>query len=389
MFERGIRFVLAPLAITVLSLSAGCQSPLDDTANASKSVDIKPPPSQVQEAFGTKGAEITLMLPKGASGVREGRYRDFHDGAQLAVGELGGEQVFVKIVDDTGAPGEAAKLAEAAKARGSVALVGLFPAAELASISAVPADKRPTVFDLGRGTASGANVYGLASDETDSAIAGVRYAIATGRKKVVILAPASFSTAEEQRITAAITNDKATVTGVVRYGGDEAAIKAAVASNAGPISAADAALVLGGTTAPAVVVGAIKATGKTPATMTFVGTSGWPGSVYSGPAADQTVIALTDQESLKLISGRYQSRFKRPLALDAAYAYDAVATVAGITRLKGPDGLKPDILANKAGFRGVTGVFGWNKGGTIDRKLKIYRVDQGKLVPAVNTPPTL
>lgn len=103
---------------TFLAGVAGCQSDADGL-NTVKNTNIKAPSSKVEETFGETGTEITLLLPRGASGVYEGAARVVRDGAALSVGELGNGLVFIKVVDVSGGAGAVPAAVSAAKARNS------------------------------------------------------------------------------------------------------------------------------------------------------------------------------------------------------------------------------------------------------------------------------
>jgi hypothetical protein len=106
------------LVVASCGALAGCQSDVDGIAKNVKTNDIKPPSSDVDETFGENGAEITLLMQKGSTGLYEGPSRDVRDAAALGVGELGANQAFVKVVDISGASAVPAAVA-AAKARNS------------------------------------------------------------------------------------------------------------------------------------------------------------------------------------------------------------------------------------------------------------------------------
>lgn len=357
---------------------AGCQSDVDGIAKNVKTNDIKAPSSEVEESFGETGAEITLLLPKGATGIYEGAARDVRDGAGLGVGELGGNQVFVKVVDvASGAPAAATAVSEA-RARGSVLLVSYALPAVTSAIAAVPADQRPALLNLGAPVPpTSGNVYNFVSDEIDSAIEGVQAAAASGHKKVLVFAQNDFPAADEARLASAIHAGGGTYLGLARYDLTDAAAADAVKRAGANLQNADTVLVLGKTVITTTIAGAVKASGKT--NVTFVGTSAWPPQTYTDPSVAGTVIAMVEPEGATMIAERYQRHYKRALSTDAAYAYDAIAVASGIVRTKGPEGMNAQNLTSKVGFRGVTGLFRMTPAGTVERKMSLYSLNGGKL----------
>ncbi|KQV68051.1 hypothetical protein [Rhizobium sp. Root1220] len=375
---KPIRFVLAPLVVALCSTVVGCQSDVDGIARNVKTNDIKPPSTAVEESFGETGAEITLLLPKAASGVYEGTARDVRDGAALSVAELGANQVFVKVVDVSGGPASAAVAVAAAKARGSALLVSYAEPAVTSAIAAMPSDQRPALLNLGLSVpASAGNVYNLVSDEIDSVIEGARAAAASGHKKVVAFAQSDFPAAGETRLSDAIRTGGGTFIGLARYDLTDASAADAVQRSRAMLQGADTVLVLGKTVIATTVIGAIKASGQS--NLTFVGTSAWPPQAHTNSSVSGTLIAMVEPEAATLIGERYKLHYKRQLSTDAAYAYDTVAIASGIIRTKGPEGLNAEGLTSKVGFRGVTGLFRLTPAGNVDRKLSLYTLSGGKL----------
>ncbi|CDM56828.1 MULTISPECIES: ABC transporter substrate-binding protein [Rhizobium] len=380
-----IKSVLAMSIVVACGLLAGCQSGVDGIAKNVKTNDIKAPSSEVEESFGETGAEITLLLPKGATGIYDGAARDVRDGAGLGVGELGGNQVFVKVVDVAFGAAAATTAVSAAKARGSVLLVSYASPAVTSAIAAVPADQRPPLLNLGVPVPpTSGNVYNFVSDEIDSAIDGARAAFASGHKKVLVFAQSDFPAAGEERLASAIRAGGGTYLGLTRYDLTDAAASDAVKRAGAHLQNADTVLVLGKTVITTTIVGAVKASGKT--NVTFVGTSAWPSQAYSNPSVTGTVIAMVEPEGATMIGERYQRHYKRTLSTDAAYGYDAVAVASGIVRTKGPEGMNAQNLTSNVGFRGVTGLFRLTPAGTVERKMSLYSLSGGKLTLLGATP---
>ncbi len=380
-----IKSVLAMSIIVACGVLAGCQSDVDGIAKNVKTNDIKAPSSEVEESFGETGAEITLLLPKGATGIYEGAARDVRDGAGLGVGELGGNQVLVKVIDIASGAPAAATAVSAAKARGSVLLVSYASPAVTAAIAAMPADQRPPLLNLGAPVPpTSGNVYNFVSDEIDSAIEGVRAASASGHKKVLVFAQSDFPAAGEERLASAIRAGGGTYLGLARYDLTDAAASDAVKRAGANLQNADTVLVLGRTLITTTIAGAIKASGKT--NVTFVGTSAWPPQAHSNPSVAGAVIAMIEPEGATMIAERYKRHYKRALSTDAAYGYDAAAVASGIVRTKGPEGMNAENLTSKVGFRGVTGLFRLTPAGTVERKMSLYSLSDGKLTLLGVTP---
>lgn len=376
----GARTARTLLLLSVFACGAAltaCQSDIDGIAKNVKTNDIKPPSSEVEESFGENGAEITLLMQKGSTGLYEGPSRDVRDAAALGVGELGANQAFVKVVDISGAAAAPAAIA-AAKSRGSALLVSYLPPATSNAVAAIPSDQRPPLLNLGAPVpAMTGNVYNLASSETDSALEGVRAAFASGHKKVIVYAQRDLPQAQDQRLADAIRASGGTFLGIARYDLTDASAAATVQASKPQLQQADTVLILGRTAITTTIEGAIKAGGQ--GNLNFVGTSAWPPQTWREPTANGTLIAIVEPEGASLISERYQRHYKRPLSTDAAYGYDAIAIASGIIRTKGAAGLNAETLTSRTGFRGVTGLFRLTPSGEVERRLSLYAISGGKL----------
>jgi hypothetical protein len=374
---RTLRTLLLISAVASCSALAGCQSDVDGIAKNVKTNDIKPPSSDVDETFGENGAEITLLMQKGSTGLYEGPSRDVRDAAALGIGELGANQAFVKVVDISGASAVPAAVA-AAKARNSSLLVSYLPPATTSAVAAMPSDQRPPLINLGAAVpATSGNVYNLASGEIDSALEGVRAAFASGHKKVIVFAQRDLPQTADLALADAIRAAGGTFIGIARYDLTDAAAAAAVQAAKSQLQTADTVLILGRTAITTTIEGAIKSGGQS--TLNFIGTSAWPPQTYREPTANGTLIAMVEPEGASLIAERYQRHYKRPLSTDAAYGYDAIAIAAGIIRTKGATGLNAEALTSKVGFRGVTGLFRFAPSGHVERRLSLYAISGGKL----------
>jgi hypothetical protein len=375
---KSVARLLAFLLVVSCGGLAACQSDVDGIAKNVKTNDIKPPSTEVDETFGENGAEITLLLQKGPNGLYEGVSRDIRDGSALSVGELGGNQAFVKVVDVTGGAAGVPAVVAAAKARNSALLVSYVQPAVAEAIAALPSDQRPPLVNLGAPVPTTAgNVYNLVSDEIDSAIEGLRASFASGRKKVMVFAQKDLSQAGEAQLANAVRAAGGNLAGIARYDLTDVSAADAVQKSRPLLQSADTVLILGRTAIATTVEGAIKAGGQS--NLNFVGTSAWPPQAYAETTANGTLIAMVEPEGASLIADRYQRHYKRPLSTEAGYGYDAVAIASGIIRTKGAEGLNAQNLTSKMGFRGVTGLFRLTPTGLVERRMSLYAISGGKL----------
>ncbi|AVA26264.1 periplasmic binding fold domain-containing protein (plasmid) [Rhizobium sp. NXC24] len=366
-------------AVLVLCASlAGCQMNGAGLSSNSKNDDVKMPSTAIDETYGgDSGTEITLLMRKGAAGLYEGPARDVRDGAVLGVGELGSNQVRLRVKDVGQGPAGIAAQVAAAKSRNAALIVSYLPPAETAAIAAISPAQRPPLLNLASAMAStGGDVFNLASDEIDSATEGVKAAGPGGHKKVSALVPADFSPSDSTRLSNAIWNSGNTFMGLGRYNTSDQAADI-LTKNRPLIQSAEIVVILGNTPEIGAVASAVRSA-AIPA-QAVVGTNRWPQSIYAVSAVAGAFVATDDTQSSGLIAERYQRHFNHPLTTSGAYGYDAMAIASGLIRSQGPQAITTANLMNKVGFRGTTGLFRFNAAGMVERKMVINTIDGGKL----------
>nr|CAD6596262.1 ABC transporter substrate-binding protein [Rhizobium sp. Khangiran2] len=371
------RFLPSWATVCLISLAvAGCQSEGSEWKKHFNDSALKPPSSAVEERFGRGPVEITLLLPRGSTGVYDETTRDVRDGAALAATELGDAYVTVRVVDTSGGP-EAAKLAaEAAAGRQSALLLSYSSPEATSAIASIPAAERPPIINLASAVA-GQSVFNFRFDDVEAAGKAVAAAGGAERKAVVVFIPSDFSPEQEKRLTAVIQEAGGRAEALIRYGtvGDEAG--KAVEKQAELVKKASAVLVLGSTPTVNDVLTNVR---KLSATQ-ILGTEGWPRSAISNPSATGALIAASDQEGAALIADRYLRHKGRALTPNAVRAYDSIAIGSGLVRAGGAEAINASTLSAPTGFRGVGGVFRFNANGTTERQFGVYKIQSGKLAP--------
>lgn len=372
------RVVLRALAIASVCLAAvGCQSEGSEWSKHFNDSALKPPSSAVEERFGNGPVEITLLLPRGSTGIYDEPTRDVRDGAALAAAELGDALVTVRVVDVSGGPQAAKDAAEAAAARNSSLLLSYAGPETTGAIASIPAADRPPIINLSS-TVTGENLFNFNSDDVEAAATVVGGLASADKTSIVVLAPSDFSAEQEQRLTGKVQQAGGRASQILRYAADGKDIGDTVASRADLIKKAGAVLILGRTTAVNDVIAAVK---KLNANAPILGTEGWPRSAILNPAANGALLAASEQEGASLIAERYQRHKGRGLTPNAARAYDSIAIGSGLVRAGGAEAIKASALSNPTGFRGVSGVFRFTADGRTQRQFGLYRIESAKLVP--------
>ncbi|MCV0395624.1 MAG: penicillin-binding protein activator [Rhizobiaceae bacterium] len=377
---RGISLCGGWFATILLTIAiAGCQSAsapdvleLDGTRQADA---LEPADIPATEKLGSGPVAIGMLLPRSAGGEAGRDAAEFRDGAALAMSELGGDHITLTIYDTKGQAAQIGNNASEAIANGARLLIGPISANDVEAVKAMPASTRPAILSLAANSASTApDIFTLVSDETDSALAGVGYAVESGKKKVLAIAPDTVPEREARRLGKGIAARGGEFLGAVTY------TAGAVPDQTRSLAAsADAFLLLGRDGAPGRSASALRATGAVRQDAVLVGTSAWSRQDHADPALNGAVLAIPNPSGLREISDRFRAAYGRSLSLEAAYAYDAIAIAAGIVRVMGADSLSSATLQARSGFKGTTGVFRFNQDGSVERRMPIYRIEAKRL----------
>lgn len=376
-FSRCLPAALARVgaAFVLAALLAACQS-----AGTEEVLKVEPRlPAPAQETVGAGPAMIAMLLPRNAAEPLAARARDDFAAARLAVADLGGGMVRLTAYETGGDPAQARFMAGQAIAAGARLIVGPLDAAGFAQVAAIAPKGRPPVLALTGSGGRPGGLFAFASDAVDSALEGVRAAVSAGQTQVVLLLPQGFADADRTRLAAGIARLKGRLVGTVAYPPEAAAMAAALKARQAAFAGATTVVIFGEAGAPARAARALVSGGFGATITTLVGNSSWQREIYADPVLDGALVALPDQDSLAQISGRYAAAAGRPLSVEAALAYDAVALGAGLVRARGADGITVQALTSDAGFRGAAGLFRLRSDGTVERRHTVYRIERGKL----------
>jgi ABC-type branched-subunit amino acid transport system substrate-binding protein len=351
---------------------AGCQSADSEDALSSVVAGRAAPQGPEIQTVGSGPFALAMLLPLGSTGMERNRAADYRDGAALAVKDLGLKQATLTIYDTKGVPTEVTRLGNLALSGGAKAIIGPTTLGDISALVGMNINKNTVILALAADVPAGkGNVFAMMSDEADSAVAIGAYAVAAGKKSLIIFKPEGFPDSSLVRIKKGVEGDQGHIIGVIGYPAQGQEVAALVAKNEAAIGKADAILLLSGPDTEAVAA-ALRQGGFVTERRPLLGTVGWSRSVIADKNTFGALLALPDEAGLRQIAKSFTATYGRPPSAQAAYAYDATAIVLGIAKVLGPKALTAQTLVSDKGFRGTTGIFRFNKDGSIDRLLSIY-----------------
>ncbi|WP_027062728.1 ABC transporter substrate-binding protein [Mesorhizobium loti] len=375
------------IALMIGAIVSGCQSKsgVSDTLDPAAIAATPAPaggavivPAKGVQSLGTGPTKITMLLPLSAPGTTGETGRKMLDGAKLAMADLGDKLLTLTVEDTKGDSTFASELAMKAITTDAKAVIGPVELPSAQHLAKLSGSKHPPVLALADDFAGAPGVYAVRLSEADSAAAGAAGLAAKGRKKFVLLVAAGPDAATvEKRVANGLSIYGAALAVTIPYSASDGGTKV-VDDMQAVVDAPDAIIIASGGASPSAILAALKSKGIPGKATAVVGTNRWLEHSLE-PGFEGAYIATLDASETGPIADRFKSTYNYPADTDVAYAYDMVALTAGIASSVGPDGFSRQVLENRSGFRGSTGLFRFRTDGASERSMPFYQVQQGAL----------
>lgn len=332
--------------------------------------------------------QIALLVPSGSGQASDELLaRSLQNAARMAINDLNGAQIDLRIYSTAGQPAQAAAMATKAVAEGAQVILGPVFAQEANAAGVAVAASGVNVLAFSNNTdIAGNNVFVLGPTFDNTARRLAAFAKRQGKTKVMIVS---------DRNTAGELGRAAIERGVQASGGTVVASGSYEFSQNGIVSAAPAlAAAVKSSGAEAVFLTADAAGAlpmisqllsdrgvKSPNTQ-MLGLTRWdfPSATLGLPGLQGGWFALPDPSLYAQFQSRYQASFKEPPHPIAGLAYDGVAAIGALMKRAGAGPIPKQALTQGAGFVGVNGIFRLRADGTNERGLAVAQVNGGKAV---------
>lgn len=328
---------------------------------------------------------VALLVPSGSGQASDQLLaRSIENAARMAIGDLAGVQIDLRVYPTAGQPAQASAAAAKAVADGAAVILGPVFAEEAnaAGVAVAPAGVNVLSFSNNPAIAGG-NVFvlGPTFDNTARRLAG--YAVRSGKSQIMIIHDRN---AQGEAGRAAIQAGVAAAGGrIVATGGYEFSQNGIV--QAIPQLAAQArssgaqAVFLTADTAGALplVTQLLSENGVNPAITQYVGLTRWdiPAATLALPGVQGGLFAMPDPTLFAQYQARYQSTFGESPHPVSAIAYDGIAAIGALA--KQGRGMDRAALTQGAGFAGVNGVFRLLPNGANERGLAVARIQNNAI----------
>lgn len=332
--------------------------------------------------------QIALLVPSGSGQASDELLaRSLQNAARMAIADLGGAQIDLRVYNTAGQPAQAAAMATQAVAEGAQIILGPVFAQEANAAGLAVAGSGVNVLAFSNNTdIAGKNVFLLGPTFDNTAQRLASYAVRQGRSKVMIV---------YDRNTAGELGRAAITRGVQSAGGTVVASGSYEFSQNGVTSAAPALAANAKSSGAQAVFLTADAAGALPlvsqlladnglnsTASQFVGMTRWdiPAATLGLPGVQGGWFALPDPALYAQYQSRYQASFNEPPHPISGLAYDGIAAIGALMKRSGSGPISAAALTQGAGFVGVNGIFRLQSDGTNQRGLAIAQVQGGRAV---------
>ncbi len=330
---------------------------------------------------------VALLVPQGSgNGGDAVLASSLVNAARLAVADLEGVEIDLRVYDTAGQPGQAASVASQAVAEGAKIILGPVYAESANAAGNAVASQGINVLSFSNNTAiAGGNVFVMGPTFQNTADRLAQYAARQGRRNIMIVY--GQDAAEElgrDAISRAASRAGLSVAGSSSFELSQQGVINAVPGIASQIksSGADAVFFTSGTAgALPILTQLMRENGLDSATTQFMGLQRWdiPTSAISLSGLQGGWFAVPDPGLNASFQSRYAAAYGGTPHPIAGLAYDGIAAIGALVKSGNSDALTRGALTQSSGFVGVNGVFRLLPDGTNERGLAVAQIQNNQV----------
>ncbi len=359
-------------------LVAGCDMPaLAPGAGPGAGVDARGP------------VTVGMLLP-GGSGNEDFNVvaRNLENAARLAVADLQGAQIDLRIYQTGGDPGRAQSLAAEALNDGARILLGPLLASEARAVGPVAAQGGVNLLSFSNNPeVAGGNVFLLGAMFENTAMRLLSYAAAQEKGRVMIISEQSEAgQVAEGAIQRAAQRTGASIVAVQSYAFSQQGIVDALPSisSAARSSGAQSILMTAGSEgALPLLVELLPQNNVSGDTFQFMGLTRWdiPPATMQLSGLEGGWFALPDPALSSAFEARYNAAYGTGPNPVASLGVDAINVVGALVRRGGNAPFSAEAISQPNGFVGASGIFRFRSDGTNERGLALAEIrDQRRVI---------
>ncbi|WP_298919548.1 penicillin-binding protein activator [uncultured Roseobacter sp.] len=331
---------------------------------------------------------VALLVPSGSGQTGDAILaQSLENAARLAMRDLNGATIDLRVYQTAGDAGTAAARAEQAIDEGAKIILGPVYAASANAVGNAVSGKGVSVLSFSNNAAiAGGNVFILGQTFQNTANRMVGHARAQGKERFVVVYGQDDAGAQgRDAIANAVNAQGASVVGSVGYALSQQDVIAAIPQikSAVQSNAADAVFMTTDTaTALPLLSQLLPEAGVTTATSQFIGLTRWdiPPQTLSLPGVQGGWFAVPDPSATANFSAQYQGAYGSLPHPIGGLAFDGIAAIGALVSQGQSDALTGGALTQGAGFRGASGIFRLRPDGTNERGLAVATISDAQVV---------
>ena len=331
---------------------------------------------------------VALLVP-GGSGVESDSFlaSNLENAARLAISDLNGVQINLRVYNTAASPAQAAAVATQAVNDGAQIILGPLYAEAANAAGVAVANRGVNVLAFSNNTSiAGNNVFVLGATFQNTANRLISYAKSQGINSYMIVHGDDLQGAVgRDAISSAVRTNGATVAGVVSYPMSQQGIISSASGIASQIraSGAQSVFLTGGINADLPIIAtALPEQGINPNTTKMLGLTRWDVApqALALPGLQNGMFALPDTQMISLFESRYAAAYGQSPHPLAGLAFDGIAAIGALLADGNPEALSFGGLTQAQGFQGTQGVFRLLPDGTNQRALAIAQIQNNQVV---------
>ncbi len=331
--------------------------------------------------------QVALLVPSGSGQASDELLaRGLQNAARLAISDLGGQRIDLRVYPTAGNPAQAQSQAVKAVDEGAKIILGPVYAHEANAAGVAVAGRGVSLLSFSNNTEiAGGNVFVLGPTFQNTADRLGRFAARQGKTRVMVVHDQNLAgqlgSAAVQRAMAA---NGGQVVGVQSYELSQNGIIAAAPAIAAAARNSNAqAVFLTATTDAALplITQMLRDNGLSPPSTAFIGLTRWdiPAETLTLPGVQGGWFALPDPALYQQFQSRYQAAYGEPPHPISGLSYDGIAAIGALVKRGGAGPLSAQALTQGSGFVGVNGIFRLRPDGTNERGLAIATIQNNQM----------
>jgi hypothetical protein len=338
--------------------------------------------------------QVALLIPSGSGQAQDELFgQNLENAARLAMADLSGVTIDLRVYRTGGSPAQASALAKQAVDEGAQVILGPFYSEEANAAGVAVASSGVNVLAFSNNAAiAGGNVFVLGQTFDNTARRLASFAVRSGKSKILIV---------HDRNVAGEVGKSAIERGVAAAGGSVVGVTSYEFSQNGIVQAATGivntarssgatALFLTADTAGALPLLSqlLVDNGIDRASTQFIGLTRWdiPPATLALPGVQGGWFAMPDPGLQAQFQSRYLAAYGTGPSAVAGLAYDGIAAIGALARSSNGAPISRSALTQSAGFAGVSGIFRLLPNGTNERGLAVAQIRSNQVVVIDSAP---